>query len=202
MDLNEITEVATNWCRMWSEDPALAHDLMAQECRQWSGVTAGLDVVVGPSQQEHFVTAYRAQHVNVFAARTVVADGDTFAYLWDVTLPSGTVKTGIDVNVLHNRLVQDNWTFVADSHMKEPDPAPGDRMSEGSLLTLVSDWAGDRGYAVHRRPVLDPANGRAVLLHTSTTDDGAQVGGVDMLTVRDGYVESIWSITGTRAFSY
>lgn len=126
----------------------------------------------------------------------------TPAYLWDVTLTDGTVKTGIDVNVLHSELIHDNWTFVADSHMSDPDPEPGDWMSEGSLLKLVSDWAGDRGYVVHRRPVLDPANGRAALLRTSSVDDGAPVGGVDMLTVRHGRVESFWSITGTRMFRY
>lgn len=202
MDIDEIREVTTTWCRMWSEDPALAHDLMTDDCRQWSGVTAALDVVVGPVQQEQFVTAYRAQHVNVFAARTIVADGDMFGYLWDVTLPAGTVKTGIDVNVLQGNLVRENWTFVADSRRSEPDPAPGDRISEDSLLTLVSDWAGERGYAVHRRPVLDPANGRAALLRTSMTDDGAQVGGIDLLTARDGKVEPFWSITATRAFGY
>lgn len=200
MNIDEITQLTTTWCRMWSAEPALAHDLMTQDCRQWSAVTAGLDAVVGPAQQERFVTAYRAEHVNVFVPGTIVADGDMFGYLWDVTLPDGTMKTGIDVNVVQGMLVGDNWTFVTDSCRSEP--APGDRTGTAALLALVRDWAGAHDVEMHRRPVLDPENGRAMLLRTSLTSDGKSVGGVDLLTVRDGHLEPVWSITGTRAFAY
>ena len=198
----DIYEITTTWCRMWSEDPALAHDLMTDDCVQWAATTPGLDSVVGPRQQQQFVTAYRAQHVNVFAPRTIVLDGDMFGYLWDVTLPDGTVKTGIDVNVLSRDRICQNWTVVAERRQDEPDPAPGDAVSADALRELVVEWAREQGYAVHRRPVVDAANGRVALLRSSTAADGTKVGGVDVLTVRDGVVEPFWSITGTRAFRY
>lgn len=53
-------------------------------------------------------------------------------------------------------------------------------------------------YAVHRQLIIDVQSGRIALLRN--TSDG--VGGVDLLAVRNGEVESIWSVTGTRAFRY
>ena len=38
----------TSWCRMWNEDPSLAHELMTDDCVQWSDHGVGLDSVVGP----------------------------------------------------------------------------------------------------------------------------------------------------------
>lgn len=35
MDIGEISELATAWCRMWNEDSALAHELMTDDCVQW-----------------------------------------------------------------------------------------------------------------------------------------------------------------------
>ncbi|TWP51764.1 hypothetical protein FKR81_12935 [Lentzea tibetensis] len=57
-----------DWCRMWNEDPSLAHELMTGSCVQWSNRVESLDAVVGPDQQERFVTDYRARHVNVFTS--------------------------------------------------------------------------------------------------------------------------------------
>jgi hypothetical protein len=111
------------WCRMWSEDPALAHELMTEDCVQWSGQTAGLDAVVGPKQQEEFVTAYRSEHVNVFTPRVLADAGDSFAYLWDVRVPDGGVRTGLDVNLLAGDRIRENWTFVAQRRCDLPDPA-------------------------------------------------------------------------------
>lgn len=110
------------WCRMWSADPALAHQLMTDDCVQWSGQTAGLDAVVGPKQQEEFVVAYRAQHINVFSPRVLADADDSFAYLWDVRAPDGTVRTGLDVNILAGDRARENWTFVAQRHHDRPDP--------------------------------------------------------------------------------
>ena len=202
MEFDELADLTATWCRMWSENPALAHEVMTDDCVQWAATTEGLDSVVGPSQQERFVTAYRAQHVNVFAPRTIVAGGDMFGYLWDVTLPDGTTKSGIDVNVLQGKRIRENWTFVADRRREAADPASGDAVAPDAMRRLVDEWAAERGYRVHRRPVLDAAQGRAALLRTSPSGDGTEVGGVDLLTVRDGAIEAIWSITGTRAFRY
>jgi hypothetical protein len=117
-----------------------------------------------------------------------------------VTLPDGTMKSGIDVDVLYGQQIRENWTFVADGHRNEPDPGPGDSIGYDALLSLVLDWAGEHRYTVHRRSVIDAGNGRAALLRTSTIDDDVQVGGVDLLTVRGGVLEPLWSIPGRRAF--
>ncbi len=198
MDINEITELTDAWCRMWSVDPALAHDVMTEDCRQWSGNTAGLDGVIGPQQQQEFVTAYRAEHVNVFTPRLIIAEADSFGYLWDVARPDGSVVTGIDVNVLQGRRVRQNWTFVADTWRSQPDPEPGAACRADELTGLLEAWVAEQGFAVHRQPVLDPDNGRIALLRSTT----AGLGGVDLLSVRGGAVESIWSVTGVRPFHY
>ena len=112
----------TNWLRMWNENPALARDLMTDDCRQWSGLTPGLDTVVGPEDQVRFVTAYRAKHLNVFRPRVLVDGGDQLAYLWDVTLPDGTVWTGADANIVGAGRVSRNWTFVSNSRSARPRP--------------------------------------------------------------------------------
>ena len=135
-------ELMTTWCRMWSEDPQLAHQVLAPEGRQWSGQTSALDAVVGPEQQVEFVTAYRAEHVNLFTPRVLVDGGDRFAYLWDVRLPDGTVHTGTDVNVVRVGLVAENWTFVAPRRCELPDPEVlGDEsLDEDALTGLAHRW--------------------------------------------------------------
>ena len=197
MDTEEVIELATTWCRMWNEDPALAHELMTDDCVQWFANTPDLDSVVGPTQQEAFVTAFRAQQVNIFVPRVYVVDGDTFAYLWDVTLPDATVMTGVDVNVLQGKRIHENWTFMG-PHRDAPDLPLGDVLDRDALTTLASNWAKTMDYAVHRRLIIDVQSGRIALLRN--TSDG--IGGVDLLAVRNGEVEPIWSVTGTRAFRY
>ncbi len=149
------TELMTTWCRMWSEDPALAREVMTDDCVQWSGQTPGLDTVVGPEQQEKFVTGYRAQHVNVFQPRVLVDGGDRFAYLWDVTRPDGSITTGIDVNMVREGRIAENWTFVAAHRCDEPDPQTG-----GSLdgVGLAEQW-------------LQLQNGQRGADHALVTDD-------------------------------
>ncbi|MFD4641377.1 nuclear transport factor 2 family protein [Lentzea sp. NPDC058436] len=192
MENNE--ERMQQWCRMWSEDPMLAHELMTPGCVQWSGQTTGLDGVVGPAEQVRFVEGYRAQHVNVFTARVLADGGDRFAYLWDVKKPDGGVVTGFDFNVLHGGKVAENWTFAADWHDSEPDLpyAGGD-----DLEKVLDDWLSRRGLTVHREPVLDPVRGTIAFLWT-----GPAASGAELLAVRDGEVARSWSLTGTRPFRY
>ena len=137
--------IADTWCRMWSQDPELAYEVLAPDGRQWSGQTPALDSVVGPEQQVDFVTAYRAQHVNVFTARVLADGGERFAYLWDVRLPDGTVHTGLDVNVVRDGLVVDNWTFVAPRRcdLVDPDDAGDDGvggLDAAELGALAARW--------------------------------------------------------------
>ncbi|WP_158835391.1 hypothetical protein [Streptomyces sp. NRRL S-350] len=132
----------TTWCRMWSEDPSLAYGLMTDDCVQWSNRTAGLDTVVGPAEQERFVTEYRARQVNVFSPRVLVDAGDRFAYLWDVRKADGEVWTGIDVNVLSGDRIRENWTFVAERHCEQSDPAPeaAGRTDAATIEELCHRW--------------------------------------------------------------
>lgn len=243
------------WCRMWSEDPELAHQLLADDGRQWSGQTAALDAVVGPAQQVAFVTAYRAQHVNVFTPRLLVDAGERFGYLWDVARPDGSTVTGLDVNVLAGDRIVQNWTFAAARPCELPDPAerPDDApldadglaaavrrwvtvwdghagAADGLVTADFLAWSGATGEAasrgpaalrgletserasrstgtvrLHREPALDVARQRVVLLWTALEQSDAgtdEVGGVDLLQLREGKVARSWSLRGTRGFRY
>jgi len=130
----------TVWCRMWNEDPSLAHDLMTEGCVQWSNRTEGLDAVVGPHQQERFVTDYRARRGNVFTPRVLVDGEDQFAYLWDVRTPDGQVRTGLDVNVLRDDRIHENWTFVGTRHDDRPDPEPAGLTDAAAIERLGRRW--------------------------------------------------------------
>jgi hypothetical protein len=212
-----MTKLANNaermitWCRMWSEDPALAHELMTGDCVQWSGQTPGLDTVVGPAEQEEFITKYRAQHLNNFTPRVLVDGGSAFAYTWDVATPGGGVKTGLDVNILSGDRIRENWTFVAPGHCDTPDPGPDETPAtqdlvgqwlrgEGSgAVQLFSGTAGpvpNGPRKLHRDPILAP--GRAAFLWTAP--DGTT--GADVLALRAGRISQAWSLTGSRAFRY
>ncbi|MFB7407376.1 hypothetical protein ACFCZ2_09390 [Streptomyces sp. NPDC056202] len=150
----------TTWCRMWNEDPSLAHGLMSDDCVQWSDRVADLDSVVGPDDQERFVTAYRARHVNIFSPRVLVDAGNRFAYLWDVEKADGRTLTGIDVNIVKDDRIQENWTFVAQRRYEQEDPEPHttDRTDLATLQNLCRDWVQLR-------------NGRAELAAGLATDD-------------------------------
>jgi hypothetical protein len=88
-------EIPAVWCRMWSADATLAHRLLTDDARQWSGVTEGLDPVVGPAATEAFIRRYQGDVGNVFRPRTMVVDGaDRLAYTWDVTRRDGRSRPG------------------------------------------------------------------------------------------------------------
>ncbi|MFD7020143.1 hypothetical protein [Streptomyces sp. NPDC059928] len=150
----------TTWCRMWNEDPSLAHDLMTEDCTQWSDHGAGLDTVVGPHEQERFVAGYRARHVNIFSPRVLADAGDRFAYLWDVRKADGQVLTGIDVNHLKDGRIRENWTFVAERRCERSDPEPGaaGHTDPATIEDLCRQWVQLR-------------NGRAELAKDVVTGD-------------------------------
>ncbi|MFF2515773.1 hypothetical protein [Streptomyces sp. NPDC058086] len=154
------------WCRMWNEDPSLAHELMSDDCVQWSAQGAGLDTVVGPDEQERFVVGYRARHVNLFSPRVFVDAGDRFAYLWDVRKADGQVLTGIDVNILQDDRIRENWTFVAERRCEQPDPGPeaADRTDPATIEDLCHRW-------------MQLRNGRAELAMEVVTGDFALFSG-------------------------
>jgi hypothetical protein len=220
MENNE--ERMRQWCRMWNEDPALAHELMSPACVQWSGQTPGLDSVVGPAEQVRFLEGYRARHVNTFRPRVLADGGDHFAYLWDVDKAGGQKVTGFDVNILHDGRIAENWTFVGEWRDTAPDPAYTggddlDKVLDGWLRWRAGDpvdvVAAGFGYfsgaagplarpepavlTPHREPILDPGRGTIAFLWT-----GPAGGGADLLSVRDGRVARAWSLTATRSFRY
>jgi hypothetical protein len=118
-------QIPDSWCRMWSEDATLAHELLTDDARQWSGVAERLDSVAGPASMTEFVRAYQRNVGNTFAARTLVIDGnERLAYTWDATRPDGTAVTGIDVCVLQDGVVTLNWTVPAAERSALPD-GPG-----------------------------------------------------------------------------
>ena len=177
------------WCRMWSEDPSLAHELLSTDAVQWSSATPALDGVVGPTQAVDFMEAYRTQHVNVFRPRVLVDGGESFAYTWDVTRPDGVVRSGMDVNVLRGGRIALNWTFVGDRRTDWDAAEPTSTGSHDVLAEVVT--------RPHRTPTVDTARGRVAALRTV---DG--VGSVELHVLRDGRTAHTWSFTGTRAFSY
>lgn len=202
MDGMDNQERMTTWCRMWSEDPALAYALMTGRCVQWSGQTGGLDGVVGPASAVEFMTAYRAQHVNVFTPRVLADGGDSFAYVWDVATPDGRILTGFDANIVRNGSVDQNWTFVG-PHINVLDNETGDTDTSsadaGALSRLAVEWLRTQapGAAAHRAPIADASRGRVAVLWTQ-----GRTGNAALLVVRDAKVTRAFPFAGTRAFRY
>ncbi|MBU2665715.1 hypothetical protein KOI35_19585 [Actinoplanes bogorensis] len=189
-------EIPAVWCRMWSEDASLAHQLMTADARQWSGVVDALDPLIGPGPAEAFVRTYQRDVGNVFHARTLVIDGaDRLAYTWDVTRPDGSVTTGADVCFLRDGRVAENWTLPsADGRSDLPDATTptGSRLTRDDLLALTAD-----AHPWHRERVVDVARQTVA----GVWDDGER-GGIAVLVVAGGRVEREWSIPGTRKLSY
>lgn len=187
------------WCRMWSGEAHLAHALIAEEGRQWSGQTPALDGVVGPVAAEGFVAPYSAETGNRYVPRTLVVGHDLVAYTWDVTHPDGTTRTGTDVNVLVDGLVVDNWTFVG-PYDATPDPRPAPvavPFTDAEVRAAVEADATARGVQVHREPVVDVARGTVAYLWTRGDEAGA-----DVVAVTDGAVSWRRSVGAERAFAY
>jgi len=139
--MTDSAKIPDTWCAMWSDDAALAHDLIAPGGRQWAGTAAGLDDVVGPAAAEQFVTVYQHRRGIRFAPRTLVIDGnERLAYTWDATLRDGTVLTGADVCVLRDGQVADNWTIVGERRAPAPDVAGAGRATRAELAAAVAAW--------------------------------------------------------------
>ncbi|MGI5130255.1 nuclear transport factor 2 family protein [Pseudonocardia sp. CA-107938] len=139
--MTDPEKIPDTWCAMWSDDAALAHDLIAPDGRQWAGTRAGLDDVVGPGATQQFVAAYQQERGIRFAPRTLVIDGaDRLAYTWDATLRDGTVLTGADVCVLRDGLVADNWTIVGERRAPTPDIAGAGGATRADLAAAVAGW--------------------------------------------------------------
>jgi hypothetical protein len=187
------SEIPAEWCRMWSEDASLGEHLLTGDARQWSGVTEGLDPLVGPAPE--FVARYQREVGNVFRPRTLVIDGnDRLAYTWDVTRRDGSVTTGADVCYLRDGLVAENWTIPSRSGRS---PLPDAGLSDGGhpadeLLALT-----DGAHPWHRERVVDVARQTVA----GVWDDGGR-GGIAVLVVSDGRIDREWSIGGSRKLLY
>jgi hypothetical protein len=188
------SEIPAVWCRMWSEDASLAHRLLTGDARQWSGVTEGLDTVIGPDATEAFVRRYQRDVGNVFRPRTLVVSSDRLAYTWDVTRRDGTVTTGADVCFLRDGLVAENWTIPSrDGWSSLPDASGSDRRLDREALLELTGGA----HPWHRERVVDVERQTVA----GVWDDGAR-GGIAVLVVSGGRIDREWSIGGTRKLLY
>jgi hypothetical protein len=193
-------DIPSAWCRMWSQDATLAHQLLAPDARQWSGVTAGLDLVMGPEATEKFVTTYQREVGNTFRPRTLVIDGnDRLAYTWDVTRRDGSVLTGADVCILRDGRVTENWTIPSYDGRSEIPDGPGragsvigSPLGRHALLALTAD-----AHPWHRDRVVDV--GRQTVAGTWVDHDH---GGIAVLVVASDRIDRQWVIQGTRALLY
>ncbi len=193
-------EIPAAWCRMWSQDAALAHELLTEDARQWSGRTPALDDVVGPGATEKFVATYQHEVGNVFRTRTLVIDGDDrLAYTWDLTRRNGEVLTGADVCVLRDGLVVENWTIPSYDPRSDLADGPGagapavaEPLSRQELLELTAN-----AHPWHRERVVDVARQTVA----GTWSDGER-GGIAVLVVESGRIDRQWVIPGTRALLY
>ena len=183
-------QIPGRWCRMWNQDAALAHQLLADDGRQWSAQTPGLDPVVGPAETEAFVKKYQQDAGNLFTPRTLVVDGaDRLAYTWDVTRRDGTISTGADVNVLRDGLIVANWTSVSSNGRSPLPDGPGvgdlDRAALTAAVAGAHPWHGDLVIDVPRQTV------------AGTWTDGAR-GGLAVLVLINGRIDRQWVLPGTR----
>lgn len=187
------------WCRMWSEEPSLAYELIADNGRQWAARLTGLDRVVGPGPAEAFVTAYAERVGNTFQPRTLVLGGQLVAYTWDATKRDGSVVTGADFNVLRDGKVIDNWTFAGPWRDARPDGPGTGQLDADGLLELVREQAKRREVRLHRDPAVDPERQTAAYLWLP---EPGQPGGLDVFVVCDGEVAQTWSLPAYRPFLY
>lgn len=200
--VHAIEKIPYIWCRMWSEEAGLTHDVLTDDSRQWSGKLPGLDAVVGPGSTEEFAVRYQRNVGNRFAPRTLVVDGDrALAYTWDVTRRDGTVLTGADVNILRDGRVAENWTIPAAVRDDRTDLIGAGTASRDDLAALCRAEAAARGVVIHRDPVVDEVRRTAAYLWATGTGPDAS-GGIEVLVVRHGRVASTWSVPGSRAFRY
>lgn len=139
--MTPIEKLPDTWCAMWNDDPALAHDLLTPDGRQWSGATGGLDDVVGPAAAQLFIERYRRERGTRFTARTLVVDEpDRISCTWDATLRDGTVRTGADMFVLRDGLVAENWTLIGAGRAAGPDAAGSGASSRTEIAALAAGW--------------------------------------------------------------
>lgn len=209
-------QIPSTWCRMWNEDASLAHALITDDGRWWSGVQAGPDALVGPSATEALVAGYQDEVGTTFVPRTLVIDGaDRLAYTWDATRRDGTVITGADVCVLRDGKVVRNWTIPGERQDLTADPL-GSGVTTARAHELVEGWLRDRDgqcdpsvfvaaaapddgtYETHGGLVVDEALGTVAFLWSAQVA-GQPIGGMDVLIVVDDQIARCWSFTGQRA---
>jgi SnoaL-like domain len=131
------------WCRMWNDDPKLAHELVSADFRMWFGGSDGADAVRGPDGLAAFVEDYRRIQGITFAPRIVAVDdsGARIAYSWDATFPDGSVRTGIDVSTVDGGRVTGNWSVVAERRdILAPWSGPAAPASSAAIAATCHRW--------------------------------------------------------------
>jgi SnoaL-like protein len=132
---------AAAWCRMWNDEPALAHVLAGEGFRMWFGGSAAGDGVRGPAELETFVAEYRRAHGIRFVPRVDFCGSGRAGFTWDAHFPDGSVLGGSDVFALRAGRVVENWSIVGERpHGLPAAPAAGSRLDADGLLALCAGW--------------------------------------------------------------
>lgn len=202
------TALAATWCRMWNDDPSLAHLVVGDRLTGWFGNTDSGALLTDAGELEAFVARYREQTPNVFTPKIVVADPVTnrMAYTWDVHLATGVTVSGIagddisgiDVNTLdaHDRIVVNRTVpmHVLENH--DLPEAPSRPLSRATIAARTEEWLASIDARADGELVVDEAQQRSAACY-ATTVEGREVGGLAVLAFGPDGTSRAWTARGT-----
>lgn len=138
-DLDDPGDLASTWCRMWNDDPALARSLVTDDARVWFGGAQNPDLH-GVEDFETFVERYRTEKAVRFTPLTVAYDdgGDRFAYTWQARFPDGRERGGIDFYTLRDGRIAENWSVVGGRPMALP--VRQSTVDDAAIAEACADW--------------------------------------------------------------
>jgi hypothetical protein len=110
-------EPARQWTALWNGDLAIAERILSPDFRiHFGAALPQTDAIHDPAGMAGFIGRWRATHEGIlFSVRGApVVEPGRLAMLWDVTHPSGAVKSGIDVLALRDDLIAEVWSVTGD----------------------------------------------------------------------------------------
>jgi hypothetical protein len=135
-----MQKLADAWRDMWNDQPALAHDLLTDDARLWSGKVDVFDPITGPAAFADYLAAYQRDRRIRFTTRAVVADRDRLATTWDAALPDGSVRSGADVHLLRDGRVARHWTITGDAAAPATEPHGTGAATRAEIVALCDAW--------------------------------------------------------------